>query len=80
MDLVDAQKTDGTVAVFQDKDELREYLVKSGSFFPKRSPLAGGVLNHLLRWKFGDLEEQEQGKKWGQGRGNKRRTGLALKH
>ena len=37
------------VELFASLDELREYTIESGKFFPKESAYAGGVLQFLLR-------------------------------
>jgi hypothetical protein len=47
VDLVDASRQQ--VDVFSSLDELREYTIESGKFFPKESAYAGGVLKFLLR-------------------------------
>jgi hypothetical protein len=47
VDLVDTSR-DG-VELFASLDELREYTIESGKFFPKESAYAGGVLKFLLR-------------------------------
>ncbi|KAL1792981.1 hypothetical protein ACET3X_009488 [Alternaria dauci] len=47
VDLVDTSR-DG-VELFASLDELREYTIDSGKFFPKESAYAGGVLKFLLR-------------------------------
>ena len=37
------------VELFASLNELREYTIESGKFFPKESAYAGGVLKFLLR-------------------------------
>jgi hypothetical protein len=37
------------VELFASLEELREYTIESGKFFPKESAYAGGVLKFLLR-------------------------------
>jgi hypothetical protein len=47
VDLVDISGRD--VELFTCLDELREYTIDTGRFFPKESAYAGGVLKFLLR-------------------------------
>ncbi|RYN63049.1 hypothetical protein AA0117_g12856 [Alternaria alternata] len=47
VDLVDVSRD--AVELFPSLEELREYTIDSGKFFPKRSAYAGGVLKFLLR-------------------------------
>jgi len=47
VDLVDTSGRD--VELFSSLDELREYTIENGKFFPKESAYAGGVLKFLLR-------------------------------
>ncbi|KAL6161973.1 hypothetical protein ACJQWK_11985 [Exserohilum turcicum] len=47
VDLVDTSQ-DG-VELFPSLDELRQYTIGSGKYFPKESAYAGGVLKFLLR-------------------------------
>jgi hypothetical protein len=37
------------VELFSTLDELRDYTIDTGKFFPKESAYAGGVLKFLLR-------------------------------
>lgn len=47
VDLVDPSVPD--VELFPSLNELREYTIETGKFFPKESAYAGGVLKFLLR-------------------------------
>jgi hypothetical protein len=48
--LVDLVDTSGQGAeIFDSLDELREYTIAQGKYFPKDSAYAGGVLKYLLR-------------------------------
>jgi hypothetical protein len=47
VDLVDVSRD--AIELFPSLEELREYTIGSGKFFPKRSAYAGGVLKFLLR-------------------------------
>ncbi|KAJ4369229.1 hypothetical protein N0V83_006314 [Neocucurbitaria cava] len=47
VDLVDTSGRD--VELFTCLDELREYTIENGKYFPKESAYAGGVLKFLLR-------------------------------
>ncbi|KAF2844096.1 hypothetical protein T440DRAFT_527865, partial [Plenodomus tracheiphilus IPT5] len=47
VDLVDSSALD--IELFACLDELREYTIETGKFFPKESAYAGGVLKFLLR-------------------------------
>jgi hypothetical protein len=47
VDLVDPSGRDAEL--FTCLDELREYTIDTGRFFPKESAYAGGVLKFLLR-------------------------------
>ncbi|KAH7119869.1 hypothetical protein B0J11DRAFT_439442 [Dendryphion nanum] len=47
VDLVDTSGQD--VELFESLDDLREYTIDTGKFFPKQSAYAGGVLKFLLR-------------------------------
>jgi hypothetical protein len=47
VDLVDPSARD--VELFACLDELKEYTIDTGKFFPKESAYAGGVLKFLLR-------------------------------
>ncbi|KAF9728576.1 hypothetical protein PMIN01_13404 [Paraphaeosphaeria minitans] len=50
VNLVDLVDTSGrNVELFTCLDELREYTIKTGKFFPKESAYAGGILKFLLR-------------------------------
>jgi hypothetical protein len=50
VNIVDLVDTSGQkVELFSSLDELREYTIDSGKFFPKESAYAGGVLKFLLR-------------------------------
>ncbi len=49
VDLVDTGKTGRCVTQFPTLDELQDYTIATGKFFPKESAYAGGVLKFLLR-------------------------------
>lgn len=50
MNLVDLVDTSGRgIELFSSLDELREYTIETGKYFPKESAYAGGVLKFLLR-------------------------------
>jgi hypothetical protein len=50
VNLVDLVDTSGReVELFSSLDELSEYTIETGKFFPKESAYAGGVLKFLLR-------------------------------
>ncbi|KAF2441936.1 hypothetical protein P171DRAFT_82746 [Karstenula rhodostoma CBS 690.94] len=50
VNLVDLVDTSGqNIELFTCLDELREYTIETGKFFPKESAYAGGVLKFLLR-------------------------------
>ena len=50
VNLVDLVDTSGVQAeLFCSLEELREYTIESGKFFPKESAYAGGILKFLLR-------------------------------
>jgi hypothetical protein len=52
VDLIDSSVRE--VELFSTLDELRDYTIETGKFFPKESVYAGGVLKFLLREIFGD--------------------------
>ena len=78
MDLVDAENMGGTAKVFETQHSLNCDIAKTGSFFPKKSDFAGGLLRHLLQWKFGELEEPPQGKGEEKKKGRKRKMKVAV--
>jgi len=47
IDLVDTSGRD--VEIFPSLEDLSEYTIETGKFFPKESAYAGGVLKFLLR-------------------------------
>jgi hypothetical protein len=47
VDLIDSSIHE--VELFSTLDELRDYTIENGKFFPKESAYAGGVLKFLLR-------------------------------
>ncbi|KAI9776599.1 MAG: hypothetical protein M1839_009503 [Geoglossum umbratile] len=49
VDLVERARSGKRVKVFPDLEELREYTISTGKFFPKENAYAGGVLKYLLR-------------------------------
>ncbi|KAI9773210.1 MAG: hypothetical protein M1839_002218 [Geoglossum umbratile] len=49
VDLVERARSGKGVKVFPDLEELYEYTIDTGKFFPKESAYAGGVLKYLLR-------------------------------
>lgn len=49
VDLVDRGNTMDCVAQFATLEDLRNYTISTGKFFPKDSAYAGGVLKFLLR-------------------------------
>ena len=49
VDLVDTGRTGQCVTQFRNLEELQEYTMGSGKFFPKESAYAGGMLKFLLR-------------------------------
>jgi hypothetical protein len=49
VDLVDRHRTGRQVKQFKTLQELQEYTIAEGKFFPKESAYAGGVLKLLLR-------------------------------
>jgi hypothetical protein len=52
VDLIDSSVHE--VELFSTLDELRDYTIETGKFFPKESAYAGGVLKFLLREILGD--------------------------
>lgn len=49
VDLVDTDNTGEEVKIFRSLDDLRDYTIDSGKYFPKENAYAGGVLRFLLR-------------------------------
>jgi hypothetical protein len=50
VNLVDLVDTSGQVVeLFSSLQELREYTINTGKYFPRESAYAGGVLKFLLR-------------------------------
>ncbi len=49
VDLVDTGNTGVCVSQFSTLEELKEYTITTGRFFPKESAYAGGMLKFLLR-------------------------------
>ena len=49
VDLVDVGVTRRSVTQFNNLEELREYTIGNGKYFPKESAYAGGMLKFLLR-------------------------------
>ncbi|KAI9669194.1 MAG: hypothetical protein M1817_004736 [Caeruleum heppii] len=49
VDLVDRERTGESVIHFQTLNELQDYTIETGKFFPKESAYAGGMLRFLLR-------------------------------
>ncbi|KAI9851244.1 MAG: hypothetical protein M1838_004163 [Thelocarpon superellum] len=49
VDLVDTANTGDEVTQFGSLEELKEYTINTGKYFPKESAYAGGMLKHLLR-------------------------------
>ena len=49
MDLVDQERTGCNTIQFESLEELQDYTITTGKFFPKESAYAGGVLKYLLR-------------------------------
>ena len=49
MDLVDTGSTGECATEFDTLEELKEYTITTGKFFPKESAYAGGMLKFLLR-------------------------------
>ncbi|KAL8369031.1 hypothetical protein RB599_004461 [Gaeumannomyces hyphopodioides] len=49
VDLVDVARTGESVTVFPNLEQLRDYTVETGKFFPKNDAHAGGLLRYLLR-------------------------------
>ena len=49
VDLVDTPSTGLCAAQFNTLQELKEYTITTGKFFPKESAYAGGMLKFLLR-------------------------------
>jgi hypothetical protein len=49
VDLVDRHNSGGEVIQFTTLQELQDYTIANGKFFPKGSAYAGGVLKFLLR-------------------------------
>ena len=48
-DLVDTTRTGERVKQFSSLEELKEYTIQHGKYFPRESAYAGGVLKFLLR-------------------------------
>ena len=49
VDLVDTGNTGESVTQFRDLEELQDYTIDNGKFFPKESAYAGGMLKFLLK-------------------------------
>ena len=50
VDVVDARRRgEGVAQVFSTEEALREYTIKTASYFPRGSPKAGNLLWRLLR-------------------------------
>jgi hypothetical protein len=49
VDLVDLANTGRAVRLFASLQELVNYTIEEGKYFPKESAYAGGVLKYLLR-------------------------------
>jgi hypothetical protein len=50
VNIVDLVDTRGEkIELFDSLEELQDYTIETGKFFPKRSAYAGGVLKALLR-------------------------------
>ena len=49
VDLVDTRRTGDAVTKFDTLEELQDYTIRTGRYFPKESAYAGGVLKFLLR-------------------------------
>ena len=49
VDLVDAGKSSEPVTQFENLEDLKDYTIMNGKFFPKKSAYAGGMLKFLLR-------------------------------
>lgn len=48
-DLLDTTRQRSKVQVFASEDDLREYTLRTGRFFPREEAYAGGLLKFLLR-------------------------------
>ncbi|KAK3045919.1 hypothetical protein LTR09_012549 [Extremus antarcticus] len=49
VDLIDRHNSGGEVIQFSTLQELQDYTIANGKFFPKQSAYAGGILKFLLR-------------------------------
>lgn len=49
MNLLEAARNGTAIERFDSVEALRVYTQETGQFFPRRDPLAGGVLRALLR-------------------------------
>jgi len=49
VDLTDMERTGETVEKFSSLQDLQDYTIRMGRFFPRESAYAGGVLKYLLR-------------------------------
>lgn len=49
MDLVDTGNTGQCATEFDSLEELKQYTITTGKYFPKESAYAGGMLKFLLR-------------------------------
>jgi len=49
VDLVDTGNTGHEVTQFRSLEDLQDYTIKHGKYFPKESAYAGGMLKFLLR-------------------------------
>ncbi|KAK0260728.1 hypothetical protein LTR91_025554 [Friedmanniomyces endolithicus] len=48
-DMLDSKRSGGSVKTFQTRNELIDYTVQEGRYFPKADAYAGGLLRYLLR-------------------------------
>ena len=60
-DMLDCNRVDESVRTFATEDELREYTIHEGRYFPKEDAYAGGLLKYLLR----EIHNQYHGKRGG---------------
>jgi hypothetical protein len=49
VDFIDTRITGKPVEIFETEEELREYTIEEGKYYPKESAKESGVLRHLLR-------------------------------
>ncbi|KAK3045394.1 hypothetical protein LTR09_012994 [Extremus antarcticus] len=74
-DMLDSKRRGEAISIFKTQDELVEYTVEEGRYFPKEDAYAGGLLKYLLR----EIHNKYEGSRGKRGRSQGKTRGRYVK-